>query len=136
MALRAASGGVLTSKMIEEQMRAMKETRSMRSLDYDPFRGILGGPNHVADALRYGGMTNTKAEDTLTPERMRGMIASRMRWSPAGLHFDYLEARKLNSEQAIVFLVVGDKAVMIYDDINLFPSDTLITQLRLLENNK
>jgi hypothetical protein len=36
-------------------------------------------------------------------------------------------------EKAVVFVITDGKAMCIEDDLNLFPSDTLITQLRLLQ---
>lgn len=47
------------------------------------------------------------------------------------LPFDHVSTA-VTDEKAFVFLVVKKQLVTLEDDINLFPSDTLITQLRLL----
>jgi predicted ribosome-associated RNA-binding protein Tma20 len=38
----------------------------------------------------------------------------------------------MGDSKKVVFLIVNGKPLMIEDDEHLFPSDTLITQLRLL----
>ena len=107
--------------------------------------------DHMSDAMFYGGMgkgdTGAYAwnssvaiatqeppkPDRLTPNQMQAMICSRMGWTGIGASpFRDIEARKLTDEQAVVFLIVGDRALIIHDDLNLFPSDALVTQLRLL----
>lgn len=46
--------------------------------------------------------------------------------------FDFIEATKLSDDKMVVFCVVNGKHVSIEDDFHLFPSDTLVTQLRVL----
>lgn len=46
--------------------------------------------------------------------------------------FDFIEAACLNEDRMAVFVVTNGKHVTLEDDAHLFPSDTLITQLRLL----
>lgn len=71
------------------------------------------------------------------------MLAMRMRWgdyapiSPDGqliqpFLFDHVSIH-LNDEKAFVFVVVDGKSTVIEDQANLFPSDTLVTQLNLLK---
>lgn len=46
--------------------------------------------------------------------------------------FNFLEAAKLDDDRMVVFVIVKDKYAAIEDDASLFPSDTLISQLRVL----
>ena len=46
--------------------------------------------------------------------------------------FDYLEAHRLSDDKVAVFIINNGKHCTIEDDAHLFPSDTLITQLRIL----
>jgi hypothetical protein len=70
-----------------------------------------------------------------TDGNMYSMLASRMGWNlvTASPPFDKCVPCKVTEEKAAVFIVTGGKAITIEDDLNLFPSDALITQLRLLE---
>ena len=47
--------------------------------------------------------------------------------------FDFLECYRRPDDTVLVFVVVGNDNVVLADDWNLFPSDTLITQLILLK---
>jgi hypothetical protein len=53
---------------------------------------------------------------------------------PDGYHigFHHLDAVRLNDEKMAVFVVFDGKHCTLEDDAHLFPSDTLITQLRIL----
>jgi hypothetical protein len=66
------------------------------------------------------------------------MLQARMGWNVGSPHcpFKKISSHKLNDEQAVTFVIHGEKALVIHDDLNLFPSDALVTQLRLLESNK
>lgn len=71
---------------------------------------------------------------TFTPRYMKEAIASRLRISPeANMPFHFIECCKLEDHVA-VFVVTNEdsKPVTILDGVDLFPSDTLVTQLRLL----
>jgi hypothetical protein len=65
------------------------------------------------------------------------MIAMRMRWVSNYYpepFTDFIQAnRPRGSENVHVFVVAKDKPLTFTDDWSLFPSDGLITQLRLLE---
>ena len=52
----------------------------------------------------------------------------RMEWP----NLDHINVYTKGADTAIVFIVKGGKPVCIEDDPSLFPSDNLITQLRLL----
>lgn len=59
-----------------------------------------------------------------------GMLALRMRWDNVP-HEVHHVAQKANGT-FVLFLILGDEAVLIEDDAHLFPSDGLITKLRTL----
>lgn len=59
------------------------------------------------------------------------MLEMRLRWSPLTV-FDNAFVH-VGTETAFVFVVKGDKAVKLEDDASMFPSDQLITKLRLLK---
>jgi hypothetical protein len=74
--------------------------------------------------------------DALDSFRMKKMIGSRLRWpenEPAP--FDFLECH-MAASKALVFAVVNGEPVTLEDDPALFPSDTLVTQIRLLQKEK
>lgn len=85
-------------------------------------------------------MAAQKASDTteqappFSETELQGMLFSRMRWKRHP--FDRLLACKLNDSTVVVFLIKDGKALMIEDDINLYPTDALVTQLRLLSETK
>jgi hypothetical protein len=98
-----------------------------------------GHSHHAYDALRYAQMGAQQAINSkFTESNMSNMLAARMGWnvSSPSCSFQKISAHKLNEDQAAIFVIAGQKALVIHDDLNLFPSDALVTQLRLLENNK
>lgn len=60
------------------------------------------------------------------------MIGDRLQWEEANvIPFDHLNTH-LADDKVYVFLVLKGKAMLIEDDAGMFPSDTFITQLRLI----
>lgn len=106
--------------------------------------------SHLSDAILYGAMTSKIAPSAFAtsvaasvqrrphnPQSMLRQIASRMGWldepaSHLANPFREIHCARLDDEQAVVFLIHNDKALTIYDDLNLFPSDALVSSLRLL----
>lgn len=63
----------------------------------------------------------------------KNMLAMRLRIKEGVLWgFDHIDTA-LGKEKVFVFVVQGDKPAVLEDDAALFPSDTLITQLRLIQ---
>ncbi len=60
------------------------------------------------------------------------MISMRLR-SRREDFFDHWHAHKIGDERVVLFIVHKGQEVVLSDPWPLFPSDTLITQLRLLE---
>jgi len=72
-----------------------------------------------------------------TPDNMRRMIASRMHWDDGQrVPFEALDPYKLNDSEVVVFVITNGEPLILRDDLNLFPSDAFITQLRLLGGDK
>lgn len=69
------------------------------------------------------------------------MLCMRMKWGPyndqrafgesTGVPFEHLSIH-LGKEKAVVFIVTAGEPVTLEDEIGIFPSDALITQLRVL----
>jgi len=73
--------------------------------------------------------------DKYTDRNMIRMLASRMGWDldeGSVLPFKHIHPTRLSDEQAVVFVVHNNTALTVYDDIGLYPSDALVTSLRLL----
>lgn len=77
--------------------------------------------------------TPPPAHDIAFPESRKRMIGMRLRLAEGSLWpWPFLETHA-TEDKVLIFLVVKDKPVFLEDDKSLFPSDTLVTQLRLLE---
>jgi hypothetical protein len=48
--------------------------------------------------------------------------------------FAHLSIHQLTEHTVVLFIAVRGEAVVLEDDANLFPSDALVTKLRLLQN--
>lgn len=68
-------------------------------------------------------------------EFRRKILAMRMRWQKETGPFQYLSTAHVpTTERVFVFLIHKDDAIVLSDDAYLFPSDTLLSQLRLLND--
>jgi hypothetical protein len=63
--------------------------------------------------------------------KLGGMIASRLRMNGQTLPFDHLYAAEMD-EKVVVFIVQNGQHVTLEDNKDLFPSDNMMAQLRLL----
>ncbi|HLL29017.1 MAG TPA: hypothetical protein VKT73_15375 [Xanthobacteraceae bacterium] len=61
------------------------------------------------------------------------MIKHRLRTPDSSKFFDYWDAARV-ADTVHVFVITGNESVILKDDWAMFPSDSLITQLRVLEN--
>ena len=81
---------------------------------------------------------NVKADDFLINPPLRRYsdvekIGMRLDIPPGPMMgFDSIHVAPMADGKKVVFLIVNGKPMMIEDDEHLFPSDTLITQLRIL----
>jgi hypothetical protein len=67
-----------------------------------------------------------------------GMIFMRMRDNGTSMgdypkRFDYIATHRITAEKVAVFVCNNGSYVVLEDNTDLFPSDTLITQLRMLQ---
>lgn len=128
--------------MTIEKLEKLKDDL-YRSMAIKP--GLLGGAadSHMSDALVYGaalynpnfdgqaqGRANRKV---FSNNAMQAMICSRMGWSGiAAAPFREINCARLTDAEAVVFLIHNNEPLVIRDDLGLFPSDALVTQLRIL----
>jgi len=93
----------------------------------------MGGPS-----LSQPGMVSALGNPishTSTPTLV-DMIRMRLRIPPYGSPWQFLECFCGTDNQVHVFMVTDNKPIMLTEPWDLFPSDTLITQLRLLLDSK
>jgi hypothetical protein len=67
-----------------------------------------------------------------------GMIFMRMRGQGTSMgdyqkYFDYIASHRITADKVAVFVCNNGSYVVLEDNSDLFPSDTLITQLRMLQ---
>lgn len=108
----------------------------------DPLRSLYKNlhKHGLADMVKpkagAGMLTGTWVEPGQPPpssEDLCSMVRMRMRWGPnKPEHITFMAAHKLNDEKAALFVVVNGQPAMIEDEWGLFPSDALITKLRML----
>lgn len=96
-------------------------------------------PNGVI--LTPGGWLTPGTEDPFNSEHLLSMLAMRMRWhrqhhtrhAEYGHPFKSLGVASNHDDSlALVFVVTHTGHVLLEDDMNMYPSDNLITKLRLL----
>lgn len=66
-------------------------------------------------------------------QHLHTMLASRMNWGyGVKCTFQRIVPWMVTPETVVVFVVLKDSAIIIEDDAHLYPSDALVTQLRIL----
>ena len=80
-----------------------------------------------------GTMVSPRPDMDINSDRGRlNMLAMRLRVREGEIWpFDSIQT-SLGNEKVFVFILQGDKPAIFEDDVLMFPSDTLITQLRLI----
>lgn len=74
------------------------------------------------------------AAGTITPRYTpETKLAMRLDCSPHALPYDRLTVHKLNDQTMLVWVINKGDHVVLEDEVALFPSDKLITQLRMLK---
>jgi hypothetical protein len=143
----------LSNEMIAKMWQEAMERSSLSATDnmaVGSYYAQLGYPSHWNQSISYPGtatasggniysghthtMAGIQQAGVYTPHMFpfQDMIRMRLGLTPgAPLPFQFLEHYKVSSEKHIVFVVQGGKPVII-EDGELFPSDQLITQLRLI----
>lgn len=108
----------------EEMKRQIEEIRKY---------GAQQNPLSSWSAANYG---HLPIKNSYSPD-LTSMIKMRMHrglglQEGAIFPLDHIHAHKINDEKVAVLVVHKGQATLIEDDNSLFPSDTLVTQLRLL----
>lgn len=96
--------------------------------------------NNATDSIdrQWQHAANVKADDFIINPPLRRYsdiekIGMRLDTHPGPMMgFDSIHVAPMADGKKVVFLIVNGKPMMIEDDEHLFPSDTLITQLRIL----
>jgi hypothetical protein len=88
----------------------------------------------AADAMRYAASAFKVRKDPMTGRALaEDMIAMRLHgYSSGTMLWKHMSAFYDNGVAVVMVVTNAGKSVMLEDDPNLFPSDTLVTQLRLL----
>lgn len=95
--------------------------------NWDYFKTSIMGPQYKAPAA-----PGAYAFPTVALPDLVSMIFMRLRINSSGNGpFDFIAAHAIAPERVVIFLVLDGQPQM-FEDGALFPSDTLITQLRLL----
>lgn len=83
------------------------------------------GPQWIHQEETYGRV----AYERMIYLRLQGVTDA----NPVATLFDFLAAHRLTDDKMAVFVCNNGSYVVIEDDTNMFPSDALITQLRMLQ---
>lgn len=142
----ASNNAVALQKLIERSKKELTE-KMMMAVNPPLMTGglwsgqqsradIAAGPvgpagSHAHAHHTHPGMASGWDLEVIRPS-LNHMIASRLRLHE-GEHigFDHIWAHQIAADKFVVFLVIKGTPMMLEDDA-LFPSDKLITQLRLL----
>jgi hypothetical protein len=131
----------LSQSPTSQQLEALR-----KQMDKELKNSILGGANYLPDRWlstppqpRFDPYFNIaqaaqqeRPINRFDPQHLHKMLVSRMGWDLQVCPFKVLHTHKLNDQTAVVFVIHQGKALVIEDDLNLYPSDALVTQLRLL----
>jgi hypothetical protein len=129
-----------TATQIAEQMKAMRDNLAT-SQWADKLKSHMSEYS-LPSALRYDAMSRAEVAAAMQPNpnrrfsdgNLKSMIESRMGWNVAPCPFRRVYPVKLESAETVaVFVALEHTAIVINDEAALYPSDALVTQLRLLE---
>lgn len=97
---------------------------------YSSHTHALPNGGHTAAA---GGQATAAIPPRWSEGNLQQMLASRLCWGiDAKCPFQRVLPIKVTDETVALFVVTKDDALVLKDDAKLYPSDALITQLRLL----
>lgn len=75
----------------------------------------------------------TPVNQRWSEQNLYDMLSSRMGWNVAHTFpFKRLVSYKVTDDKVVIFIVTKNDALMLEDDAFLYPSDALVTQVRLL----
>ena len=133
-------------RLLEDQMhaimRVLKPERYEAQIIAGPVDDGFGTPLSWTDALNVFDSAGMKGDlYMMSKVSPMSMLCMRMQWGPysrvepselSTLPFEHVGVH-LGENKAIIFVVTKGEPVTITDDKALFPSDALVTQLRMLE---
>ena len=122
-----------TATMIEaqEKARAQQLAAMAQTLVKDP----LSNSTHIFDAMMYGSGGMGIKRPTAMPKRFSDYDRLKMRLNmdtDASFGFDFLHIYN-GPNTTFVFVVAGEKAIILEDDKSIFPSDKMVAQVRLMQ---
>ncbi len=104
--------------------------------------GVIPPPHNTPFLNKYAQDCNATKPSTMSPGELINMIASRLRVKrddgfdiSSRIGFDHIYAADLG-EKVAVFVCQKGNHVVLEDGAELFPSDQLMTQLRLIRDQK
>lgn len=117
----------------KEQLIQMAIKSGMSSHDIAQMVGMLGFPKTPVPPPPPGLSSGTSSGPTVpSSDHLCRMICMRMRFQEGQkLPMAYMSAHQTNAN-VFVFLVHNEQAIVIEDEVLMFPSDALITKLRLI----
>lgn len=134
--LKGALGGY-TRTATEMKAKKQEHDRALYEMMKN-YPGLLD-PQQMANVLasqiasNASGIGAPSTGPDTSPMALGRMIDMRMRTTPGTYRFEFMACHKAkNDNKVVVFLYHNKQATHLEDDWNLFPSDTLITQLRLM----
>jgi hypothetical protein len=120
----------MLSKMIEE-LGAMNQGKLASGL------ASASHSHGLNTSVRPGQALNVASQKSL-PDRwseqyLFSMLASRLRWDDYNTApFRRVVPCRVTDDKVVVFVVTKGEALLVEDDAHMYPSDALVTQLRLL----
>jgi len=126
-------GGVPTTPMSDIEM-AMSRHEAERMYREAVVASGYNMPSSVSinDRRLTSNVYKNSADDISSESYRSKMLGMRLRLKEGErFPFDSIHT-SLGKEKVFVFIVQNDKAATLEDDVGMFPSDTLVTQLRLI----
>lgn len=121
------------SKEALDILRAQDMAMALRDYRYDPNTDTLSSVKMGERRITNGGYNATPADDISVDKWRMRALAMRLRIHE-GMKMPFQHIHTVwTGEKVFVFVVQKGEAVTLTDDSGLFPSDTLITQLRLIQ---
>jgi hypothetical protein len=126
-----------TDKMLDLMAQSAKLSQAQRDQLKNRTPPPFGHQSHVADAMAYSiaGLAGPMAVPGTPPKKRSSYEKLAVRLDiAAGETFPFEHTHIVETSEEVCLLIKhNDKVVLLRDDINLFPSDTLIASIRLLQ---
>lgn len=72
--------------------------------------------------------------EKFSQDNMHSMLVYRMGWNVYTPKNPFREIRchRLDNDRAVIFILADNTAFLLYDELPLFPSDALVTKIRMM----